>query len=281
MRAIILSAGQGRRLLPHTAELPKCLLPVDGDRSVLELQLEALAACGVDEVTVMVGFGAESVESFLDQRSARGLKIRTRYNPFFTHSDNLITCWLAGTEMDGDFLLLNGDTLFENAVLERVLAARPAPVALAIDRKPAYTDDDMKVTLGPAMRLVGIGKKLAASSVHGESIGLMRFSGEGGHLFRAGLERIVRNPAALKKWYLEVLHDLAASVVIEAVSIQGLWWSEIDSFSDLAGVRADLALRRQQLDSSHRQKLSLTRKGDRDGDHSDDDTQPRAAERVL
>jgi choline kinase len=259
MRAIILSAGQGRRLLPHTAELPKCLLPVEGGRSILEVQLAALAACGIDEATVMVGFGAALVESFLHQRPADGLNIRTRFNPFFATSDNLATCWLAGAEMDGDFLLLNGDTLFENAVLKRLLAAPRAPVSLAVDRKPVYTEDDMKVTLGPAMRLINVGKKIPVPRCHAESIGLMRFDAEGARAFRDGLERAVRDQAALKKWYLDVLNDLAPSIVIKGVSIQGLWWSEIDSFSDLAGVRAELEVRAELSASAPRSKMSLER----------------------
>ena len=43
MRAIILSAGQGQRLLPLTARIPKCLLPVHDEQPVLEVQLRALA----------------------------------------------------------------------------------------------------------------------------------------------------------------------------------------------------------------------------------------------
>jgi choline kinase len=65
MKAIILSAGQGRRLLPFTADLPKCLLPVDAGRTVLEFQLRTLAQCGIDRVTIMVGFGTDKVEQFL------------------------------------------------------------------------------------------------------------------------------------------------------------------------------------------------------------------------
>ena len=43
MRAIILSAGQGKRLRPLTEDTPKCLLPVRGDQPVLEVQLRSLA----------------------------------------------------------------------------------------------------------------------------------------------------------------------------------------------------------------------------------------------
>ena len=55
-----------------------------------------------------------------------GLACQTLFNPFYGSSDNLVTCWLARGVMSDDFLLLNGDTIFEGAVLERVLDAPPA-----------------------------------------------------------------------------------------------------------------------------------------------------------
>jgi choline kinase len=259
MRAIILSAGQGRRLLPHTADIPKCLVPIDGQKSILELQLESLAACGIREVTVMVGFGAEKVESYLARRASDGLEVRTKYNPFYRQSDNLITCWLAVSEMTGGCLLLNGDTLFESAVLARLLVSPYAPVSVVIDRKREYTDDDMKVTLGPAMRLLAVGKTIPAPYVNGESIGLIRFLPEGSQAFRAGLERAVRDPDMHAKWYLEVLSEIAQSVAIQAVSIEGLWWTEIDSASDLADVRAQFALRSQGLATRPRPEIAAQR----------------------
>src|SRR4029453_474366 len=123
MKAIILSAGQGRRLLPFTADLPKCLLPVDAVRTVLEFQMRTLGQCGIDRETIMVGFGTDKVEQFFLTNPVPGVKVHTRYNPFFATSNNLITCWLASAEMSEDFILLNGDSLFEAEALRRVLAA--------------------------------------------------------------------------------------------------------------------------------------------------------------
>src|SRR5947207_14346183 len=93
MKAIILSAGQGRRLLPLTERAPKCMLPVQG-RPLIARQIDALRSCGVDDITVVVGFGAELVETGLAERyGPRG--IRTLYNPFFALTDNLVSCWVA------------------------------------------------------------------------------------------------------------------------------------------------------------------------------------------
>jgi choline kinase len=243
MRAIILSAGQGRRLMPLTSNTPKCLLPVDAGRSILELQLEALSRCGIRDVVVMVGFGAEKVESFVAQRAHRNLTVRTRFNPFFATADNLITCWLATAEMTEDFLLLNGDTIFETAVLRRLLASHGAPVTVAIDRKAEYHDDDMKVTLEWGTRLRAVGKGIPPALIDGESIGLSAFRGEGVEAFRTGLDRAVRNPAALRKWYPDVIDAMAGPFQVKSVSIEGLWWIEIDSPEDLAMARSELASR--------------------------------------
>ena len=73
MKAIVLSAGQGKRLLPLTAESPKCLLPLTDGASVLEVQLRALARCGVERATVVIGFGAERVERVLAATPIAGL----------------------------------------------------------------------------------------------------------------------------------------------------------------------------------------------------------------
>ncbi len=247
-KAIILSAGQARRLLPLTERVPKCLLPIDDELTILELQLEALAECGVEQVIVMVGFGAEQVEALLAMRRPAGLDIQTRYNPFFEASNNLATCWLAGPEMTEDFVLLNGDTLFEAQVLARVLRAPSAPVTLAVDRKAKYDDDDMKVSLNGEGRLFAVGKTLAAEETDGESIGLVVFRDSGVDAFRAALNRTIRHKAALQRWYLSVIDTLAKSGLVETSSIAGLWWAEVDTLDDLIQARSAFAGRRVRVD---------------------------------
>jgi len=246
MRAIVLSAGQGKRLLPLTAEIPKCLLPVDGERTVLEHQLGALARCGISRVSVVSGFGLEKVERFLARAPVAGLAVEVLYNPFYSVSDNLATCWVARGAMGEDFVLLNGDTLFEPAVLERLLASPPHAVTVTIDRKDRYDDDDMKVSLDDEGRLLAIGKTLKPEVVHGESIGMLCFRGAGPERFRKALERAMRAPEGLRAWYLSVVDHLARDGVVETASVHGLWWQEIDSPEDLAEVRRRLGADRSR-----------------------------------
>src|SRR5712692_1117 len=241
MKAIVLSAGRGRRLLPSTAELPKCLLPVDAVRPVLELQLRTLARCGIQQATVMVGFGAEKVERFLATHSPTDIAIRTRYNPFFATTNTVVTCWLATPEMTEDFVLLNGDTLFETEILRRLLASPEAPLTLAIDQKAEYDEDDMKIILNGGMRLKAVGKTLTVPKIDGESIGLMVFRGKGVEAFRAALDMAIRDPATLRKWYHDVINLMTDSLLVGTELMKGLWWKEIDTPEDLAEARAYFA----------------------------------------
>jgi choline kinase len=240
VKAIILSAGQGRRLLPYTESLPKCLLAVDGDRPALEIQLRALVDCGVTEARVTVGFHAEKVEAFLETNPVCGINVETVYNPFFDCSDNLVSAWLARPEMTGDFLLMNGDTLFEPAVLRLLLSAPMAPLTLVINSKDEYDSDDMKVSMSADGRLRAVSKTLDADVVNGESIGLMRFTGRGVDIFSATLDQRVRTRQGIKAYYLSVIDELTRKLPVETVSMTGLWWREMDSPEDLANVRADL-----------------------------------------
>ena len=236
MKAIVLSAGQGRRLLPLTARKPKCLLEV-GDYTLLELQLRALARCGVGHATVVVGFGALSVERFIAELSIPEIEVETLFNPFYLVSDNLATCWIARTAMVDEFVLINGDTIFEDRVLQRLLDTPPSPVTIAIDHKSEYDDDDMKVTIDSNARLLAIGKTLKPERVSGESIGMLRFQASGAARFQAGLEAAMRYPDTLRAWYLSVVDVMAQEGTVDTASIHTFYWREIDSKEDLDDAR--------------------------------------------
>ena len=230
MQAIILSAGRGSRLLPLTTDLPKCLLPI-GETTVLGMQLDTLHKHGIKTVTVVTGFNASLVKDEISRRQS-GLRVKTLFNPFFQVADNLASCWMARKFMRKDFLLINGDTLFSSEVLETVLQAPAKSISVTIDKKDAYDGDDMKVTLDDA-RLLSIGKTLLPQQTNGESIGMLRFMGDGPKIFRDELKRLMRHDDGTKSWFLSAIDGLAKSGVdISTTSIEGADWAELDTPED-------------------------------------------------
>ncbi len=81
-KAIILSAGQGKRLSPLTDDRPKCLVDLAG-RSVLHWQLLHLREAGIKDVVVVTGFGADKVDAEIASIGLTDISIRTFFNPFY------------------------------------------------------------------------------------------------------------------------------------------------------------------------------------------------------
>ena len=181
--------------MPLTSNMAKCSLTLHGT-SILEWQLSQIAQCGIDEVIVVTGFAYERVDAIVDNIDF--IKVRTLHNPMYAHTDNLGTCWEARFEMDGPFVLMNGDTLFEAAVLQRLLESdKSYPITLATDSKPHFDLDDMKV-ITDGDRLLKVSKQLDIRLVSAESIGLMIFNETGARAFTDKLEEMMDKKDALK-----------------------------------------------------------------------------------
>ena len=236
MKAIILSAGQGSRLGALTHHRPKCLIEFAG-RSLLDRQLDALAANGVDEVVVVTGFRDDQIEASLARRGG-GPSVRTVFNPFYKVADNLGSLFVARHELAGDVLVWNGDTLVSDDLMGRVLANRGQDgICVTIDRKRRYDDDDMKVIVDPDGRLRAIGKRIA-EGVNAESIGLLAFRGDGALRFRGAIEKAMRTREGTTIWYLRVIHHLAQNGEVWTYDIAGEQWGEVDFPEDVASAEA-------------------------------------------
>jgi len=233
MKAIILSAGQGSRLGHLVDDRPKCLIDFSG-RTLLDRQLDTLAANGVEEAVVVTGFHDELVERAIAERSG-GPRVRTVFNPFYKVADNTGSLFMAREELAGDCLVWNGDTLVSNALMRRVVANDRSGICVTIDRKDAYDDDDMKV-VEEGGRLKAIGKRLEGG-VNAESIGLLAFRGGGSERFREAIEQAMRTPEGTTIWYLRVINHLAQESDVWTLDISGEEWGEVDFPPDVEAAR--------------------------------------------
>jgi len=237
VKIVILGAGQGKRLLPLTVDVPKALLDIHG-RSLIGRQIDAFVECGLKEFVVVTGYGAQAMEEQLDRIAGQhGIGIRTVYNPFYGVADNLASCWMARAEMDGDFVQVNGDNMFRADLLRDLLTSAEAGCTAAINRKALYDDDDMKVMLDGG-RLTEIGKTLPLEAVDAEAIGLYVFRGQGPSLYREVLEKAMREPSGLKQWFPAAIGQLAKLTDIAVSDVSGHEWSEVDFPVDLQAARA-------------------------------------------
>ena len=125
MIGMVLAAGAGRRLAPLTDALPKTLLPVDGERTILDVVLGNLRQVGLEEAVVITGFAAGRVSEQRDGLETRhDLRLHLVLNDRAEEWNNAYSLWCARDYFDAGVLLCNGDTVHPAGVEESVLDAR-------------------------------------------------------------------------------------------------------------------------------------------------------------
>ena len=145
MKGLILSAGMGTRLDPLTRTRPKCLVHVAG-KPMMEYQLDSLRRAGVKDCTIVVGYMADSVRGFFGSEF-RGVSISYVENTIYAQTNNLYSLWLARGELNDDVLLLEGDLVFDDQLI-RKLVQMDEPNVAVVDRFRSHMDGTLILASG-------------------------------------------------------------------------------------------------------------------------------------
>jgi choline kinase len=236
VKGLVLAAGQAQRLRPLTADLPKTLLPVAGERTILDLALANLRAAGVEQVVIVTGFAAERIEAVADELERRhGVRLELVRNDR-PDWNNAYSLWIARDAFADGALLVNGDTVHPGAVEERLLAAGGPGLVLAIDDEKRLGEEEMKVLLAPGGGLERIHKAVDPATAQGEYIGLALIAPDAAEPLAEALEATWRRDTTL--YYEDGFQAYAdAGGTVRAASIDSLAWVEVDDHDDLARAR--------------------------------------------
>jgi choline kinase len=243
MKLVILAAGRGERLMPLTQNTPKCLLELANGMTLLECQLLASReVAALEEVVLVLGYLAEQVEAKLERYRQLGMKLSVVYNPFFDVSNNLASLWMALPFLGSEFVVVNGDDVFNPRILQELtLAPQAQEVVMVIDRKERYDAEDMKVQTA-AERVTAVSKQIPLDEATGESIGMIRFSGRGAVKLKQVLQRLIRTDVGRKGfWLLAVQAVIDEGLPVFALECSPADWAEIDFHPDRELVRGNLA----------------------------------------
>ncbi len=246
MKAIVLCAGQGQRLMPLTAECPKGMVKIGG-RPILERQVDLIRAVGINDITVVGGYKHESI-------TTPGIK---KYvNAEYSTTNMVYTLFCAAAEMDGDVIVSYADILYSRNVLDAAIAA-PHDIAVIVDldwesyfsaRAENVLDDaeSLKMVDG---QIVDIGRRVdEITDIEAQYIGLMKFSERALKDIRGAYEEALETDApigwgdsARKAYMTDLLQDCVnRGSRVHAVPIQGGWF-EVDTPGDFAIAESMLA----------------------------------------
>ena len=230
--AILLAAGLGSRLLPLTAERPKCLIEVGG-RTILEHQVEALRAAGVSGITIVGGYRFDQLERFVEERWAEGERPELVFNPFFAVASSIGSVWAARHRLVQEFCLLNGDTIYDPALVADGLSRLEPGLNLFVEPIASPAHDDMLVRLVDD-RVAGVGKDLSPLLAHHRSLGFVAWRGAGSRQYVDALQAVIGGVDGTQAFHHAVVGRLAHEGAVHAVSFEGGAWTEIDRPEDIA-----------------------------------------------
>ena len=231
VRAVILAAGYGSRMGALTADRPKAMLDVDG-RSLIEHQLDDLAAFGVTDVTVVAGYQSQRLREHL------GTRVRFVENARYRETNSLYSLWLARDVIRRGAIVMNSDLLASRELLARLVQA-PAEDAVLVDRTSVLDAEEMKVTLWNGFA-VDFGKDLPAEAAHAENVGILKFGAEGGRRLVEHLDALIGG-GLVNAWAPRAFRAFAHVWPLRAVETAGFPWTEIDFPEDLERAREVIA----------------------------------------
>jgi len=223
MRAIILAAGAGTRLSPLTNGRPKCLVKV-GERPLIDVQIQALRAVGVDDFVLVVGYEAEQIRAYCDT------DVRFIVNADYLTTNSIYSFYLARQELDTDLFLFNCDVIFDCVVLRRMLDSGH-PNVVAVDSHVPMVAGEMNVMFDQDGQVSGISKQIAPERADALSIQLVKFDATGARTVAAEVERLVAD-GRKDVFPTTAYSPLIAGGSLFAVEGGDLPWAEIDSIDD-------------------------------------------------
>jgi choline kinase len=234
---MVLAAGAGRRLQPLTDDLPKTLLPVDGDRTILDIALANLKHVGMDEVVVVTGFAAHRITELQPELEQRhGVRLELVFNPKAEEWNNAYSLWCAREALAEGVILVNGDTVHPASVEERVLEARGADLVLAVDDQKTLGEEEMKLHLTPDGYMDRINKALDPETAQGEYIGVTLIEPAVAEPLTDALEATWRRDPDL--YYEDGFQEFAdRGGRVGTAPIGAVDWVEVDDHADLARAR--------------------------------------------
>ena len=240
IKAIIIAAGPGSRT---GLDKPKCLLDING-KSIIQRQLDILRACGINDISVIKGYKSELIDF---------PEIKYYKNNNYLNNNILNSLFCAEKEMDGEFIVMYSDILFDKSVVEKLLESKK-DISIIVDTDwKGYYDGRTEHPIEEAEKVVlqqdkvlKIGKDPRIEESQGEFIGMAKFNKKGGEILKKEFQRAknkywgrpFQKAETFEKAYLTDMFQelISRGIDIYPVEIQKNWW-EIDTNQDFEKVK--------------------------------------------
>ena len=233
MKALILNSGMGSRMGDRTSEHPKCMTEISPGETILSRQLNQLADIGIKEVVMTTGPFEAMLTSY-----CQGLDLPLHYtfvkNPIYDKTNYIYSIYCAREYLDDDIVLMHGDIVFEDKVLDDVMSSVSS--CMIVSSTCPLPEKDFKAVVQDG-KVIKVGIEFFDGALEAQAFYKLNKND-----WKLWLDKIIEfcESGKTEVYAEDALNELNGAVNIFALDIQDLLCSEIDDPKDLEIVSAKL-----------------------------------------
>jgi choline kinase len=232
VRVIIPAAGQGRRLLPHTTDMPKAMLPVGGV-PIIERLMGQLHDAQATDVVCVVGHQAAKLKQHV-QRISKRPPVAFVHNPHYARADNIMSLLATAPYWDREIAIIDSDVLVSARIVEQIVRNNGDTMVIDTSRNPETIDMAVELRDEAVWHLA---KQMPPAKIGGEFFGVSRWSRASGLQLLQTMRDMV-DAGTTDTWYVFAIRELAKRLRILPLYAQPDEWIEVDTADDLATANA-------------------------------------------
>ncbi len=233
MKALILNSGLGTRMGVLTSEHPKCMTEISATETILSRQLRQVLDAGIGEAVITTGYRGDVLAEYCRSLDLP-LKLTFVENPLYRETNYIYSIDCAREQLDDDILLMHGDLVFENAVLDAVLACPDS--CMAVSAAVPLPEKDFKAVLRDG-QVTKVGVSFFENAVAAQP--LYKLKRDDWRRWLAAIHAFCERGE--RRVYAEnALNTLDGACRIRALDVGEQLCAEIDNAEDLARIRQRL-----------------------------------------
>ena len=233
MKALILNSGLGSRMGILTSQQPKCMTELSTRETILSRQLRQLSEAGINEVVITTGYYDGVLVNYCESLNLP-LRVNFVKNPNYDKTNYIYSIYCAREYLTDDLLLIHGDLVFENEVLDRVMASKNSCMVVSSTRPLPNKDFKAQIDCD---KITNIGVDVFNNAMEAQPLYKLNKND-----WIMWLDKIIEFCEAGKTdvYAEDALNELKGQANILALDVKNLLCSEIDNQEDLAVVSSKL-----------------------------------------
>lgn len=234
MKALILNSGLGLRMGVLSLNHPKCMTEISATETILTRQLTLIAEAGIKEIVMTTGYLEDVLINYCKSLSLPA-KITFVNNPLYAETNYIYSIYCARQYLDDDILLMHGDLVFEESVLDEMLKCKKS--CIKVSSTLELTEKDFKVVLHDG-KVTKIGIELFDDAMEAQALYKLNKAD-----WNKWLERIILFcENGIRTCYAEqAFNEISDECEIYGIDLKDKLCTEIDTLEDLRVVKEKLS----------------------------------------